>query len=145
MFVKEIKILITVLFFIATVQAQCNINQNNGLVFACTPNDFQNCSAIGNIGLFCSDLTTMTLTLSQGSANQFYPRQLKDAIKGHAVPYNVFLDASKTQTFGDGTQGTNVLTVSCNGSCNYNIYGFILSNTVKAGTYSDSPTLTINY
>ncbi len=139
--------LVLILLNILNVNATCSIVQNTGLVFKdCDNNAYNGCKTQANISLSCSSPTSINLTLSQGSADNFNPRKLKDLDTGNSVSYNVFLDAPNTTIFGDGTQNTGTISSNCSGICNFVVYGTILSNVTLAGNYKDSQTiLTINY
>lgn len=125
--------------------AECSIVTNTGLQFSCPLGEYSGCSAIAQLALNCSAGSALSISLSQGYSNVFIPRQMVEVAKHTTVNYNVYLDPNQQQIFGDGTQGTEPLNITCSGYCNYNFYGFIQSATVKAGRYLDTPTLLINY
>lgn len=125
--------------------AACMITQNSGLSFSCPFNQYFNCASTATISMTCSSETPLTLTLNQGGANSFVPRQLSEPLHNYRVNYNIYLDPNRNQIFGDGTQGTMVLSTTCAGACSYNLYGYIQSSAIKAGTYSDITILTVNY
>lgn len=125
--------------------ANCMISQNSGLSFSCPFNQYFNCGSTATLSMTCSSETPFTMTLNQGGANSFVPRQLLEPLHNYRVNYNIYLDPNRNQIFGDGAQGTSVLSAICNGTCSYNLYGFIQSSVVKAGNYSDITILTVNY
>ena len=145
MYLKTLICSLTILTMAKLACATCTVSQNSGLSFACPLNQYSNCNSTAQLAITCTSATPFTLTLNQGLANNFIPRQMIEPVHNYRVNYNIYLDANKNQIFGDGTQGTSVLSTTCSGTCSYNLYGFIQSSVVKAGNYSDVTILTINY
>ena len=65
---------------------------------------------------------------------------------GSTLEYNVYLDAARTQIFGDGTGATAVFNAANARWQVVTFYGRIFpGQTVPAGTYSDSLVATLNF
>lgn len=124
---------------------KCDITQNTGFTFGC-PNGFTHaCTAMANLTLNCSGNGTIAMSLSQGNSNSYFPRQLTSNNQ-QSIAYNIFLDAANTQIFGNGSQGTSLITTNCKGICTYVFYGAVfLNDKIKAAMYQDIPILTVVY
>lgn len=149
MYIKKTVIIASLITIFAKSFAACNVTLNTGVSFdpnICQGVNVQKCNVLGQISLLCSSTTTLSMNLSPGNANQFNPRVLTNE-HGDKVFYNIYIDANHTTIFGDGSQNTSVISGTCNANapCSFNIYGAILSNIKKAGSYSDSTSLTISY
>ena len=82
-----------------------------------------------------------------GGAGTFDPRRMLNGAE--ALNYNLYLDAARTQIWGDGT-GASQLYVNSNPpnsrTVTVTIFGRIpAQQDVSAGSYSDSITATINF
>lgn len=86
--------------------------------------------------------------LSAGDAGQFVARRMTaDDASRSAIAYNIYLDASHTIVFGDGTEGSSTYVPGANvltGS--FPIYGEIAAAQplLPAASYSDSVSITVN-
>jgi spore coat protein U-like protein len=89
------------------------------------------------------------ILLSTGSSGSFTPRHLFSG--GNSLQYNLYINAGRTQVWGDATGGTakvsdsQFLLVGTN-QYSYTTYGRIpaLQN-LAPGTYTDTITVTVNY
>lgn len=102
----------------------------------------------GSITYNCDNkANNVSISLGKGSSSTFSPRTMKKG--GEALSYNLFMDASRTTIWGDGTSGTSVYTRNNppnNTNVNVPIYGRVgAAQDVSAGTYSDSVLATINF
>lgn len=113
-------------------------------VYAAAPTD-----AAGTITLRCLVSLSVTVDLSAGNSSSYATRQLKPALPATTpLAYNLYLDAARTQIWGNGTNGTAhlgpalvVLSV-----WSIPIYGRIpAKQDVAAGSYTDTITVTLNY
>lgn len=87
----------------------------------------------------------MTMTLSAGSGT-FANRALLSGTE--SLVYNLFLDATYTQIWGDGSPGTFVFSIDPNssGRRNVTVYGRIpAGQDVGVGSYTDTITVTMNF
>jgi spore coat protein U-like protein len=89
----------------------------------------------------------ITVGLTQGASATFSTRQMQKGSEG--LSYNLFLDASRTTIWGDGTSGTSVYQIGNppnNTNVNLTVYGRVSAGQdVSAGTFSDTVTAVINF
>ncbi len=111
-------------------------------VFATAPRDWT-----GSVTYRCTVTSPLMIILDKGGATTFNPRQMRNGSK--ALNYNLYLDASRTIIWGDGTGGTHVYTDPApvkNQSVTVTIFGRIpAGQDVNAGSYSNTITVTINF
>ena len=111
-------------------------------VFGVTPLD-----AAGQVTFRCVGPPTplVRITLDKGGAPSFSPRLLHSG--GQTLSYNLYLDAARTVTWGDGTGGTQffLLANPQNGqSVAVPVYGRVpAGQDVSAGSYTNTVTVTI--
>ena len=139
--------LVLTLVLPAICSADCSINTtgvNFGPynVFDSAPVD-----STGSVRYQCSGNTnSFTVAIGRGSSPTFTPRTLRSG--ADAMNYNLYLDAARTNVWGDGTSGTTLFTVSSSGgkAVTVPIFGRIpAGQDVAAGTYSDSIVVTIQF
>lgn len=112
-------------------------------VFTMTDED-----STGTITYQCnSRATSISISLNNGSNSSFTPRTLR---KGSEVlVYNLYVNAARTQIWGDGTGGTSVYTIANppnNTNVNLTIYARIpAQQDVSAGNYTDTISAVINF
>jgi spore coat protein U-like protein len=89
-------------------EAQCTIAVTAAVafgnydVFAASPTD-----VMGELRIDCARReTNVGVTLDRGGAATYQPRELANG--SERLAYNLYLDASRTQIWGDGTGGTVV-------------------------------------
>lgn len=107
--------------------------------------------AIGQIQFLCvPDLLTgptvsYTLAINSGTGGgSFNPRRMIAGAYG--LNYNLFLDPSRTQIFGDGSAGTGKAAGGCAGSCAVAVYGRIYgAQPVPAAQYRDELLATLDF
>lgn len=98
----------------------------------------------------CQEAVVRDLRVSIGpSANSggILIRQMKWTAGGDRLGYNLFIDASRTQVWGDGTGGGEVVLqgVSRDSPRQLVVYGRIpYAQDVSAGTYGDVVTITVD-
>ena len=89
----------------------------------------------------------ITIGLTQGASASFNQRQMQKG--SEALTYNLFIDASRTNIWGDGTGGTSVYSIANppnNTNVNLTVYGRVTAGQdVSAGTFSDTVTAVINF
>jgi len=111
-------------------------------VFASTPTD-----TTGTVSVTCTGNADVTITLTKGSSSTFNPRMLGGG--ADTLNYNLYKDAARTSIWGDGTGSTSTYTqvgVPNNTAQNLTIYGRIpAAQDVRAGTYTDSVTVNIDF
>jgi spore coat protein U-like protein len=113
-------------------------------VFSSAPLD-----SAGSVTIRCSGLGTgvdpISVALSTGGSGSFQPRTL---FRGSdRMSYNLYLDAGRSQIWGDGTGGSlRYASVSNNQPVTLTIFGRIPpGQDVSAGTYSDTIVVTVNF
>ena len=111
-------------------------------VFASTPTD-----TTGTVSFTCTGNADVTITLTKGGSSTFNPRALSGGTD--SLNYNLYKDAARTTIWGDGTGSTSTYTqvgVPNNAAQNLTIYGRIpAAQDVRAGTYTDSVTVNIDF
>jgi spore coat protein U-like protein len=132
---------------VAAAEANCTISTtavNFGTynVFAAAPDD-----ATGQITFRCTAPRppVVTIQLDKGGAPSFNPRQMRQG--SEILTYDLYLDATRSTIWGDGTGGTQVFTQNSplpNQNINVNVCGRIFAGQdVSAGTYTNTVTATI--
>jgi spore coat protein U-like protein len=94
-------------------------------------------------------LEAWDIRFSTGSSNSFTTRQMTQGAT--TLSYNLYTDTAHTQIWGDGTAGTFydadliLLSIGTN-NYPYTVYGRVpVGQDKRAGTYSDTITVTLNY
>jgi len=127
--------------------AQCSISATGVAfgsydVFTTTPTD-----STGTITYRCTLSLNVQITLSQGIAGDYNPRQLASGPK--RLNYNLYRNAARTTIWGNGSGGTSVYThfvPLLTGDIVVTVYGRIFAlQDVPAGSYSDTIVVTINF
>lgn len=89
----------------------------------------------------------ITVGLTQGASGIFNPRQMQKGAE--VLSYNLFLDASRSTIWGDGTSGTSLYSIGNppnNTNVNLTVYGRVQAGQdVSAGPFSDTVTAVINF
>jgi len=89
----------------------------------------------------------ITIGLTQGASASFNQRHMQKG--SEALTYNLFIDASRTNIWGDGTGGTAVYSLGNppnNTNVNLTVYGRVTAGQdVSAGSFSDTVTAVINF
>ena len=127
----------------------CSFNSTVGVsfgaynVFNTSPTD-----ATGSITYTCITLGGgVTIDLSRGSASSYVPRQMQKGTE--ALAYNLYLDASHSLIWGDGTGGTShygPVSPPLISPVTVTVYGRIPARqNVSAGAYTDTIIATINF
>lgn len=120
-----------------------------------------NVDAAGNVRVSCRSLITLgtinySATLNKGlHGADFTPRQMaNDANNIYRLDYYLYSDSGHTANWGDGTDGTGVVTGSItlfilldSAYVDHPVYGRIPGSQTSAqvGSYSDTITVTIDY
>jgi spore coat protein U-like protein len=89
----------------------------------------------------------ITVGLTQGASGIFNPRRMQKGAE--VLSYNLFLDASRSTIWGDGTSGTSTYSIANppnNTNVNLTVYGRVQAGQdVSAGSFSDTVTAVINF
>lgn len=101
----------------------------------------------GKANVSCKDgVGPAKLLLSPGgnSGNNYLKRRMRRTNASNFISYQFFTNGRMSRVWGDGTQGTDTLSVT--GSQQFTIYGLIPRNqVVPAGEYSDTVRMTVAY
>jgi spore coat protein U-like protein len=106
-------------------------------------------TSTGSITLSCSSETDVKIAIGASSqSGSFSPRSMHHAVLADTLDYNIYIGATRTQVWGDGTHGTTTVNLKKvkNNTPPVIVYGKIepLQN-VSTGNYSDQVIVTIIY
>jgi spore coat protein U-like protein len=132
----------------------CDVTATSVPFGAYDPTSSSPLDATGTITVSCSValiglLSSWTLALSTGNSATYTPRRLSNGAA--TLQYNIFTTAARSTIWGNNSGGTGVVSDSRtllvgNNSTQYTVYGRISPHQdVRAGSYSDSIIVTINY
>ncbi|HEY0113985.1 MAG TPA: spore coat U domain-containing protein [Allosphingosinicella sp.] len=98
----------------------------------------------GSVTLNCPKNTkTASVSISTGGSGSYAQRRMTSG--SSVLNYNLHTNASRTTIWGNGSGGTATITVG-DGSTTLPIYGRIPTRqNVRAGTYSDTTTITVTF
>jgi len=127
--------------------AGCTITTVSGLtfgaydVFTAFPTDTS-----GTIGVSCTLAASIIVDLGAGGSGSFTARTLGGP-GGSLLIYNLFLDAARLLVWGDGSTGSlRYGPVLVGTTASLTVYGRITARQdVRAGGYTDSVTVTVNF
>ncbi|NII09428.1 spore coat U domain-containing protein [Oleiagrimonas sp. C23AA] len=104
----------------------------------------------GNVRLACGYtfalLPAATIRLSRGQGPNYATRRMMAG--GQSLRYNLFTSSARTSVWGDGSGGSQMVTVAAllAASMNLTVYGSVAPGQyVRAGAYSDQITVTVEY
>jgi spore coat protein U-like protein len=110
-----------------------------------------NADSTGSVSVTCTGSTGVTYTIAASAGIGTYSTR-QQMSGSHALDYNVFIDNSRTTVWGDGSQGTSLIsgsmTATSTGTTQTStIYGRVFSGqqTARVGSYNDTLTVTVNY
>jgi len=99
--------------------------------------------AVATITYRCTGSGPARVSLGAGGEPNF-DRRLRSGAA--SLRYNLYLDAARTQVWGDGTRGTGFRTLAPNGSGTLSIFARIHGGqNVPAGEYQDSILVAIDF
>lgn len=134
----------------ATILVSCNVTGST-LTFGGSIDPLQTpgpVDAATSLNVTCTKTTPYAVALSAGAnagnAQAFGSRVMKSG--NNTLPYQLYLDAGRTQVWGDGT-GSGVFSGTGTGSNQtLSVYGRLPSlSGIVPGNYSDTVTVTITY
>jgi spore coat protein U-like protein len=128
---------------------QCSFNSVTGINFgAYDVFNSNHTDSTGTITYNCITLDTpITIDLSKGNASSYATRQMRQG--ANTLDYNLFLEATRTTIWGDGTGGSSrygpimppLLT-----QVTVTVYARIPARqNARVGSYTDTITVTINF
>ena len=95
-----------------------------------------------------SGLAGYTLKLGPSlTGNSINPRYMVNSRGGNNMVFNVYTDANYSNVWGNGLIGSSIAHGLLNGTFAHTVYGRIPAgqNTLKAGNFSSSLTITVTY
>lgn len=104
-------------------------------------------TALGSITVTCTAVGPIAIFLSAGGSGSFASRRMI-AAGNLPLSYNLYIDQLGSRIWGNGTGGSQSLTTtSAASSMPFQIFGRIpaLQTTVRAGSYSDTVMVTVNF
>lgn len=130
----------------------CSVTANAGISFTYVPMTQTATTSSGTLQVSCTGLGSgvgvYTVALSAGRGT-YAARKMTDG-KGNSLTYNLYLNASDTLVWGDGSSSTlpfNGFYAPGNPTSTFTYYGLITpaAQDIPSGTYADSPTITVNF
>ena len=118
--------------------AACSVNSNNFSFGAYNPLSGETKTSSANIGISCTQTTSVTLKLSPGNSGNYSYRYM---LKGYEqMTYNIYLDVGMNSIFGDGSSGTYQYNgVVGTSPINVPVYGKIpAGQNISVGQYNDT-------
>jgi spore coat protein U-like protein len=138
------RLLAIALFLLASTAAQpasCTVT-TTGVAFgaydslAASPLD-----SSGTVSFSCDSAATLTVALGRGSSSSYLRRWLGSGL--NVADYNLYLEASCSTVWGDGTEGTSTRTASGT-SGSFPVFGRVPARQpLRVGGYADSIVVTI--
>jgi spore coat protein U-like protein len=132
---------------LAQAPGACAVTSVTGLAFgaydAIAVNRTTPLDTTGQLAYRCRGVTALVTLSAGGGGSGFAPRRLQQGAQ--RLGYNLYLDAARTQIWGDGTAGTQTY-LAPRGRNTLVIYGRVFpGQTPPAGTYSDTIVATLNF
>jgi len=95
----------------------------------------------------CRGNGTLTVALSTGQSNSYTLRYMTSASTSDQLDYNLYIDATRTVVWGDGTGGSQTVSQNfSNSTVRLIAYGQIPAmENIAAGTYTDLITATVTF
>lgn len=130
----------------------CTVSASGVSFGAYNPFSGSSLDSTGTVTVSCFGLLggVFQVALSTGGSGTFSPRRM--ASGANTLTYNLYVDSSRTQTWGDGSWGTSIRSVNCSLLClgipqNFTVYGRIPASQTgtHSGTYGDTITVTVTF
>ena len=98
----------------------------------------------GTVEFRCNEPSAVKIQFSPGSAGTFWPRTMRNGTA--TLDYNIYTNGSRTQVWGDGTNGTVTRNLGAGRGEPVAVFGRIppLQN-VPEGAYGDTLIVTFNF
>ena len=132
----------------ATVTANCTVSSSAVSFGAVNPISGSNYDAAGGITVTCTNGTGWVATsgVGAGSGATYAARRMTSG--ANLLNYNLYVDAARTNVWGDGSGTTFTIANSGTGAAQaVNVYGRVPSGqtTVPPGAYADTVAVTVTY
>ena len=131
----------------ATVTANCTVS-TSPVAFGSIDTLGGNHDAAGSVTVNCTNGASWSADANQGSGTGATMATRRMTSGANALTYRLYTDAGRTTIWGDGSTGTAAVAGTGTGSAqNFTIYGRVPSGqtSVRAGSYSDTVSVTITY
>lgn len=105
-----------------------------------------NIDVSANMSVTCTNAApyTVALDVGTGSGATFGSRKMTSG--ANTMTYSLYTNSGHTLVWGDGTSGSNLYSGTGSGSAqSIPVYGQIPPQTVSAGSYTDTITVTLTY
>ena len=103
-----------------------------------TPDD-----GVGSVTLNCSAFRSASVSMSTGSGTYL---QRKMTSGTNTLNYNLYTTSTRTIVWGNGTSGSSIVPLARNFTGTITVYGRIpAGQNVRAGTYTDTVTVTVTF
>jgi spore coat protein U-like protein len=101
--------------------------------------------SLGTVTFNCPPPAMAQVSLSAGGSGTFFPRGMSNPADPVRLEYNLYVDATYTTVWGDGTAGTAAVPVTAK-TKSMDVYGRIPPyQDVAVGTFSDTVIVTFNF
>ena len=132
----------------ATVTANCTVSSSAVSFGSVNPISGSNYDAAGSITVTCTSGTGWVATsgVGAGSGATYASRRMTSG--ANLLNYNLYVDAARTNVWGDGSGTTFTIANSGTGAAQaVNVYGRVPSGqtTVPPGAYADTVAVTVTY
>jgi spore coat protein U-like protein len=131
----------------ATVTANCTVS-TGAVAFGSIDALAGNHDATGSVTVNCTNGASWSAAANQGSGTGATMASRRMTSGANSLTYRLYTDAGRTSIWGDGSTGTAAVTGTGTGAAQvFTVYGRVPSGqtTVRAGSYSDTVSVTITY
>ena len=147
LFALGVAVAVSLLSQFSAMAATCSVSTTSVRfssydVFSTIPLD-----TTGSVTFNCDAALSVSMVLNRGGSSTFNPRRMTKG--SEPVNYNLYLDASKSTIWGDGTGNTSVYSnpsTPVNQNVTVTIFGSMPARqNASVGSYTDSISVTINF
>lgn len=141
---------------LCTVVCSCNVSTTSVAFGSFNPLSMANTDSTGTVKVSCGGVVGLAIPyqvdLGKGATGSYAARRMTSG--GNPITYNLFIDNSRSQVWGDGTGGTQTVTgnigldvAGTSPPVTYTVYGRIPGSQTTAvpGLYGDSVSVTLTY
>lgn len=122
--------------------ATCTVDTSGISFGSYNPLQSSDTESTGTVQLNCDSMVAASVALTAGRGT-YDARMMSNGISG--LQYNIYADPARTTVWGDGTQGSQPVSISAQ-SANIPVYGTVpAQQNVTAGLYTDNITVTVTF
>lgn len=130
----------------ASLVSSCTISTNNVTFGTINTNSTTDSNLPSLFTTNCTKGTTYSLALNGGQSGNIENRVMSGSLSTDKLAYQVYIDSSETNVWGDGTEGKTQTFTGSSLPINYTFYVKLLKNQyVTPDTYTDNLTVTLSY